>query len=450
MRILHVIHGYYDESEGGAEAYTRELMAEQRRQGHSVTLLTGSMVPWDACGIEEIEHEDVRVLRLHRDDYYFDIHAKAYHPGVERLVRDVLRVEKPDVIHLHQWIRLTSNMVQIADELDIPTVITLHDLYTSCPRAFRVDRDEKVCDRPLSAESCADCVPRFGHESDAEIAEGIELHHLQYQSELARARAVHVGAAVTGDVICDTTGFPPGKFTALPLSYRRRFADAPVQRTPLPTGDEPFRFAYWGNITQRKGAQTLLEALARVRARGPDRAVEVHLFGSIDTTELRDVLHRLAEGNPVVFHGRYEYADLADAHLHMAVFPIHCFETFGFVLDEATELGLPSIVTDLGALPQRAGASALTVPSGDAEALAAALEKVLDDPSLRDRLAEHLPALPPTLDEHATEMQSIYERARTAAPIGEAPPVDPLRRAAFLVTQRESAERRAKPGAVPR
>lgn len=449
MKILHVIHGYFDESKGGAETYTRELMAEQQRGGHDVVLLTGSMVPWDSCGIEELEYEGVRVLRLHRDDWYFDIHAKAYHPGVERLVRDTFAELRPDVIHLHQWIRLTSNLVEIADELGIPTVVTLHDLYTSCPRAFRVDRSGKTCDRPLRVDSCSDCVPRFGHESEAEIAEGIRLHHDAYQSELARARAVIVAAHITADTIYRTTGFPRDTFDVVPLAYRRRFANPPPP-APLPSGDEPFRFAYWGVVTVRKGVQVLLRALREVVARRPDRPVEVHVFGGIDTDELRDELHGLAEGHPAVFHGHYEYQQLADARLHMAVFPIVCFETFAFVLDEATELGLPTIVTDLGALPERAGKSCLAVPSGDSGALADAMEKVLERPSLRDELAAHLPELPPLLADHAASVEAIYGRAAQGASIAEPRAVDPLRRAAFLVTQRESAERRGRAGAEPR
>ena len=79
----------------------------------------------------------------------------------------------------------------------------------------------------------------------------------------------------------------------LPASGKTTLGSPPA-RAPLPADGEVFRFGYWGNITQRKGAQVLLEALGQVCARGPSRPVEVHLFGEIDTDELRDQLHRLA------------------------------------------------------------------------------------------------------------------------------------------------------------
>jgi glycosyltransferase involved in cell wall biosynthesis len=448
VKILHVIHGYFDESRGGTESYVRELLAEQRRHDAEVLLLTGSMHPWETCGIEEQSVDGVRVLRVHRDDWYFDLHSKAYHPGVERLVRDVLERERPDLLHVHQWIRLTSNLLEIADDFGIPAVVTLHDLYTSCPRAFRVDRMGVPCFRPLSVASCLRCVPGYGHESDAELAEGIELHHAQYQSELGRARCVLVPSPRVAEMIANTTGFPLHRFTILPLAYRPRLS-IPVSRTPLPNGGEPFRFAYWGNVTERKGVHVLLEAVRALTARGAPRPFELHVFGGIDTDALRARLLDLAEDQPVVLHGRYDYEQLAAARLHMAVFPMVCFETFGFVLDEAVELRMPSIVTDIGAMPERGGAAVIAVPPGDVEALSRALEEVLARPALRDELAARLPALPPAPPDHARALLRIYDRARTAPPLAAVHPVDPLRRAAFAVMQRESALRSAHPEGKP-
>lgn len=449
MRVLHVIHGYADEFSGGAENYVRATVAEQRRRGLDAVVLTGSMHPWEHCGIEEIEVDGARVLRLHRNDFFFDVHSKGYHPGVERVFGEALDRERPDLIHVHQWIRLTSNLVEIAHRRGIPAVITLHDVYTSCPRAFRVDRDGRPCSRPLTVESCLDCVPRYGHEPAVELAEGISLHRDQLQSELALARAVVVASPRTGDVICRTTGFPEGRFTTLPMGYSRRFAAIPPAPAPLPADGVPFRFGYWGHLTRHKGVQVLLEALGLLMERSPPRPVEVHLLGQPDTEQLRDELHELAQGRPVVFRGAYDTEMLAGAGLHMAVFPSLAFETFGYVFDEAVELGLPVITSDLGAIPERAGDAALTFAPADTAALADTLARVLRRPELRDELATRLPQLPPTLEQHAAELTALYEGVRTAPPLAEVPAVNPLRRSEFQVRQRESAQGHLHPDCGP-
>ena len=449
MKVLHVMHGYFPESGGGSEAYVRDTIEEQQRHGMDVALLTGSMVPWATCGVEEVEVDGARVIRVHRDDHYFDVHAKAYHPGVERLLREILQRERPDLLHVHQWIRLTANLVEIADELGIPSVVTLHDLYTSCPRAFRVRVDDVACTRRLSVESCASCVPRYGHETEAEIAEGIRLHEAQYLSELSCARAVLVASEATAAMIAATTDCPRDRFTVLPLGYRRRFGGEPPAPRPLPEGDQPFRFGYWGNLAPRKGVHVLLEAFAQLVDAGPPRPVELHLYGGFATDAVKVQLEGLAGARPVRFLGPYGYDQLRESELHMAVFPMVCFETFGFVLDEAFELGLPCIVTDHGAMPRRAGDAALVVPPRDPAALAAVMSEVLARPALRDELRARNPGLPPTPREHAGRLARIYQAARTGPRLGNVLAVDSMRRAAFLITQRESAQRALHPGRGP-
>jgi dTDP-glucose 4,6-dehydratase len=72
---------------------------------------------------------------------------------------------------------------------------------------------------------------------------------------------------------------------------------------------------------------------------------------------------------------------------HCGVFPSTCIETYGIVLDECFELGLPCIVSDLGALPLRAGAAGLVTAAGDAASLATALQRLCSEPALWPQLA---------------------------------------------------------------
>jgi glycosyltransferase involved in cell wall biosynthesis len=63
----------------------------------------------------------------------------------------------------------------------------------------------------------------------------------------------------------------------------------------------------------------------------------------------------------------------------------------GFCLPAVEEMacGLPLVATQVGALPEIVGSdesAGLLVPPGDAEALATALGRLLDDPELRRRL----------------------------------------------------------------
>jgi glycosyltransferase involved in cell wall biosynthesis len=65
------------------------------------------------------------------------------------------------------------------------------------------------------------------------------------------------------------------------------------------------------------------------------------------------------------------------------------WENFPHLVVEALAVGTPVIATSVGGVPEvvRDGENGLLVPAGDAEALAAAIRRLLDEPGLRDRLA---------------------------------------------------------------
>jgi len=65
-------------------------------------------------------------------------------------------------------------------------------------------------------------------------------------------------------------------------------------------------------------------------------------------------------------------------------------EAFGIMAIEAQACGAPVIVAEGTALPETAGApeACLVVPQGNAEALAAAIARIMDEPELRRSLGE--------------------------------------------------------------
>jgi glycosyltransferase involved in cell wall biosynthesis len=79
---------------------------------------------------------------------------------------------------------------------------------------------------------------------------------------------------------------------------------------------------------------------------------------------------------------------------------------------EATSLGLPIVTTAVGEIPGilTDGVDALIVPPGQPEALAAAIERLVGDPSLRSRLGAGALARSEMFDiaRAATQIEAIY------------------------------------------
>jgi rhamnosyl/mannosyltransferase len=144
-----------------------------------------------------------------------------------------------------------------------------------------------------------------------------------------------------------------------------------------------------GRLVPYKGVDVLVDAAARLTA------ARVLIAGS---GPLRPMLEARAAaaglGDRVEFLGPLSESDLA-AYLHACdvfVLPsVSRQETFGVVQLEAMACGKPVVSTDLPTgvpwvnLHERTG---LVVPPGDAEALAAALTRLLADPALRAQYGE--------------------------------------------------------------
>lgn len=442
MDVLHVIHQFAPESAGGSESYALSIAQAQRARGLAVEVLTGTKFAAEQVKIDRDEVDGLPVHRIHRDDLFFDHHVKMWHPEVERRFEALLRERRPALVHVHHWVRLTCNLVEVCRRVGVPAVVTLHDYYTSCPRAFRSRRDADACARELSVDSCVDCVPRYGYEPRHELARGIELFRDHYRAELSMAHAVLVAVDSTADLLARTTGVARARYRSLPLGYSRRFNS--MSALPGPIEGNPLRFAFWGGVGRHKGVGVLLQASRRLAERRPGRA-EVHVLGGFESEAFEAELRAAAqfpgrERLPVTFHGPFDAAQLHRVAPHVGVFPSTCLETFGLVLDECFELRLPCITSDLGALPERAGAAGLVAAAGDPDALAAAMQRFVDEPGLWRTLRDAVPPPSPDTEEHVDALLRIYDEARTTPPPEpQFAAVDERRRWSFLIKQRDTA-----------
>ncbi|MCA8970176.1 MAG: glycosyltransferase [Planctomycetes bacterium] len=436
-KVLHVVHGYYPESGGGTEAYVRSLLDAQTRLSMQPYLLHGSFEPRPSPVLETRDDLAVEAWRLHRSDTYSDYWDKAHYDPAGALFEQILEDVQPDIVHVHQWIRMTDDLVVRALRQGIRSLVSLHDLYSSCPACFRLRPDDSHCERVVSFESCGDCVPLRGHESREEVRCGIDLYRDNARRELMSAGRVLAATEATRTLVTSGLGLDRELVHLEPLGYARRFEG--TRREHAHGG--ALRLAYWGNVTARKGVDVLLDAMRVLEARQPLRGrLELTIFGKVDLEDLRRDLEQRARDLPVTFAGRYEWEELAAHGIDLATFPSTCFETYGFVLDEAFELGIPALVTDVGAFAERIHAAGFLVPPHDAVALADALERILQDPTLLERARASMPELSPTPLEHARRLRSHYEAARSA-PQSSPPSLDAQRNALAELRDRGDRDR---------
>ena len=138
-----------------------------------------------------------------------------------------------------------------------------------------------------------------------------------------------------------------------------------------------------------KGFRFLLEALARLRAKRPDLRLKVigqpgHETGTAE--RVRD----LGLSEVVHFTGRVASESIASAYAEatLAVVP-SVYEGFGFPAGEAMACEVPVVSSRGGALPEVVGEDGrcgMLVPPKNSEALASAIDQLLDQPERRSEM----------------------------------------------------------------
>lgn len=162
-------------------------------------------------------------------------------------------------------------------------------------------------------------------------------------------------------------------------------------KEPLPSPARPpggpFEVLFVGRLVERKGVHVLLEALSRLEDPPPVRLRVVGDGPERGALEARAA--RLGVGGRVRFEGFVPREELearfagCDAFVLPAVVDVKGdTEGLGVVLLEAMSYGKPVVASAAGGIVDivRDGRNGLLVPPGDAEALAAALRALRDDP----------------------------------------------------------------------
>ncbi len=160
-------------------------------------------------------------------------------------------------------------------------------------------------------------------------------------------------------------------------------------RKELGIDDQTVLVAHVGNIRPHKGHQNLIEAVAQL----PDSQtpfVVVSIGGEKypgDLDRITTDAQNAGVQDRLRFLGRREDALSFVGAADLMVNPSD-HEGLPLAILEAMSLGKPVVATAVGGVPSviESDVSGTLVPAGDPTALAAALEKLTDDPELRSRL----------------------------------------------------------------
>lgn len=295
-----------------------------------------------------------------------------YNPVMAARFGSLLDQLKPDLVMTHPLQGFSSAVWSVVRARRLPLIHVLHDHALLCP-STTMTRGDQVCDGLcLRCRSFASVRKRLSVAPDAIIAPSASVlaRHQQFGwfTEVALTRVI--GNALPSDWPADQARTLTGGLT-----------DAMTDRTA------PMVFGFLGRLNSSKGIDTLYTALQNLQKslqehlpnnRTP-RPIEVRIAG-YDESGWAMKLNQLNQPNQlgtdtdyplkVVYLGKVAAAAFL-AGLDVLIVPSKAAETFCNVAMEAAACGVPSIVSDQGALPERVhhGATGWIFKAGDAAQL---------------------------------------------------------------------------------
>lgn len=429
MKVLQVIHGYPMRYNAGSEVYTQTLCHGLAAAGHEVHVFTreeDSFAP-DFTLHQELDRDDARV-RLHvvnnprsRDRYR--------HVGLDARFVEVLDAVRPDVVHVGHLNHLSTSLVREAATRGVPVVFTLHDYWVMCPRGqfmqmHPADDGElwAACDGQEDRKCAERCYARYFSGAPEEHAEDVAhwerwvARRMQHLREVADLVDLFIAPArYLYERYRDAFGLPERKLVYLDYGF-----DLPrLEGRQRPQG-EPFTFGYIGTHIPAKGIHQLIEAFGRVRG-----DVRLRIWGrprGQDTDALR-ALAALLPGDAaarVEWVSEYRNQEIVSEvfnRVDAIVVPSVWVENSPLVIHEAQQARVPVITADVGGMAEyvQHEVNGLLFAHRDPQALAAQMQRLVDEPGLARRLGArgyvHSPhGDAPDLPGHVREIEGLYRR----------------------------------------
>ncbi|WP_300062724.1 glycosyltransferase family 4 protein [uncultured Roseobacter sp.] len=221
----------------------------------------------------------------------------------------------------------------------------------------------------------------LAYETGLSPERSAHLKHVE-RANLARASHIVVPSPHTARILIDDFGVAADRITIAPPGVTRA-------ATEISQPAKPPEILAVGQLVRRKGHDTLLRALSRLK----DLPWTAHIVGResdpVHGTELKHLALELGLEERLYFNGELSPDALRVRYATASIFALATrYEGYGMVFAEAMAHGLPIVTCGGGAVPDTVPVTAgRCVRVGDAVALSAALRELLTDAPLRKALA---------------------------------------------------------------
>jgi PEP-CTERM/exosortase A-associated glycosyltransferase len=372
LRILHIL----DHSlplHSGYSFRTQNILREQRRRGWDPVALTSPKheASWKRSSSEKEEIGGIRHYRtgaLNGGSLPFEPELRVIKCLTKR-IKQVAGIEKPDLLHAHSPVLNALPALWVGRKLGIPVVYEI--------RAFWEDAG-------------------VDHQTYSQGSWKYNLiRALETWTCRQSAQVAVLCNGLKGDLI--QRGIPRDKLTIVwngvdPGDFLGSEPDLETAKSLGVAGKKVL--GYIGSFYRYEGLDLLVRAVEKLVTSRKDIVLVLAGGGEMEQ-ELRDQVVELKLVDKVIFTGRIPHEKIPAMYsmIDIVVYPRYSMRLTELVTPlkplESMAMGKPIVASDIGGHREliQNGYSGILFTAGDASALAATLEHLLDDADLRNRLA---------------------------------------------------------------
>ncbi len=421
MKVMLAVHGYPPEKFGGTETYTRWLAGALAKRGHEVEIFTRTDSPGKEFEISTRYDGDVTVHTI-RNTYsvHNDYEHHYRNPTIDEGFAEVVNRFEPEVAHFTYLLGgLSAGMLPVAESAGAKTVVTVTDFHYMCAWGQLFTPEGEECPGPMAGIRCASCFA--GEDPYAGISRwkrpflrmlppekrveklkspGLKRmrNRLEYlRSVLQRAdRLIFPTRALAGPY---TKWGPKG--VKLPFGIDKTLFSGFERRS-----SDKVRITFIGQFRRHKGLHVLAEALSALKDLSN---WELNVYAATGSEEEKAYLDKVKSilGDALNYRETFDPTQIARIYENTDILaaPSLWAENSPLVLLYALETRTALVASDVPGIKEVAGEAGLYYPRRDPEALSNLLRKLLTG-GTPEPGAMHVPGM----EEHASEMESIYRR----------------------------------------
>lgn len=416
MKIAFFVHCFFPGHFYGTETYTLNLALRLKELGHDPVVVT-AIFPGEerqAAVVTRYEYRGIPVVCFDKNYMPNRRVRDTYHqPEVREVLEGIIDEMDPDLVHVTHLVNHTAVLLEVLCAKGIPTVGTLTDFYGVCFNNKLENAAGELCAGPNASRSnCLACYgkavsaqpgasPRyriFAKEKFAEPAAslimrargldrirhssiGPVIEDLRLRPDALRSLYAQYAALITPTAFLQHAYKDNGFKNPMHAIWFGTDIDRNQSSDTRPANG-PVRFGFIGQIAPHKGTDLLIKAFNRL----PKGRATLDIYGPAQQDPRYFAELEKIAGEGVQFRGTFPSTDMARvlSGMDVLVIPSVWYENSPLVLLDALATKTPVIVSNVEGLTEfiSEGETGLSFERGSVDALAVAMQRLVDDRDL--------------------------------------------------------------------